>query len=203
MAVCGHRRDGDRRSARARPFSRRRSRTGHGGDPPHERIAAGGRRQISTRHSPSSGAISATAIASASPPASSTSRTARRWPTPRSTACLRTSSSFRIAWSRSFQRSSALRPTSSRGAAARAKRRASRRTAPSRKAGCSSRRSISAKSAHAIAKFERAITIDPRYALAYTGLASAQLAAYEETPVGECAGAGPAERPPSATRGEP
>jgi DNA-binding winged helix-turn-helix (wHTH) protein/Flp pilus assembly protein TadD len=33
----------------------------------------------------------------------------------------------------------------------------------------------------AIAKFERAITIDPRYALAYTGLASAQLAAYEQT----------------------
>jgi DNA-binding winged helix-turn-helix (wHTH) protein/Flp pilus assembly protein TadD len=35
--------------------------------------------------------------------------------------------------------------------------------------------------AQAIAKFERAITVDPRYALAYTGLASAQLAAYEET----------------------
>lgn len=33
----------------------------------------------------------------------------------------------------------------------------------------------------AIANFERAITIDPRYALAYTGLASAQLAAYEST----------------------
>ncbi len=33
----------------------------------------------------------------------------------------------------------------------------------------------------AITKFERAITVDPRYALAYTGLASAQLAAYEET----------------------
>jgi DNA-binding winged helix-turn-helix (wHTH) protein/Tfp pilus assembly protein PilF len=33
----------------------------------------------------------------------------------------------------------------------------------------------------AIANFERAITVDPRYALAYTGLASAQLAAYEET----------------------
>jgi DNA-binding winged helix-turn-helix (wHTH) protein/tetratricopeptide (TPR) repeat protein len=34
---------------------------------------------------------------------------------------------------------------------------------------------------HAIARFERAIAIDPRYALAYTGLASAQLAAFEET----------------------
>jgi tetratricopeptide (TPR) repeat protein len=34
---------------------------------------------------------------------------------------------------------------------------------------------------HAIANFERAISVDPRYALAYTGLASAQLAAYEET----------------------
>jgi DNA-binding winged helix-turn-helix (wHTH) protein len=34
---------------------------------------------------------------------------------------------------------------------------------------------------HAVANFERAITVDPRYALAYTGLASAQLAAYEET----------------------
>jgi DNA-binding winged helix-turn-helix (wHTH) protein/Tfp pilus assembly protein PilF len=34
---------------------------------------------------------------------------------------------------------------------------------------------------HAMAHFERAIAIDPRYALAYTGLASAQLAAYEET----------------------
>jgi DNA-binding winged helix-turn-helix (wHTH) protein/tetratricopeptide (TPR) repeat protein len=33
----------------------------------------------------------------------------------------------------------------------------------------------------AIASFERAIQLDPRYALAYTGLASAQLAAYEET----------------------
>jgi DNA-binding winged helix-turn-helix (wHTH) protein/Flp pilus assembly protein TadD len=33
----------------------------------------------------------------------------------------------------------------------------------------------------AVANFERAITVDPRYALAYTGLASAQLAAYEET----------------------
>ena len=33
----------------------------------------------------------------------------------------------------------------------------------------------------AVSKFERAIAIDPRYALAYTGLASAQLAAYEET----------------------
>ena len=33
---------------------------------------------------------------------------------------------------------------------------------------------------HAIANFERAIRIDPRYALAYTGLASAQLAAYED-----------------------
>src|SRR5258708_1870247 len=33
----------------------------------------------------------------------------------------------------------------------------------------------------AIAKFKRAITVDPRYALAYTGLASAQLAAYEQT----------------------
>jgi DNA-binding winged helix-turn-helix (wHTH) protein/Flp pilus assembly protein TadD len=33
----------------------------------------------------------------------------------------------------------------------------------------------------AIAEFERAITIDPRYALAFTGLASAQLAAYEAT----------------------
>jgi adenylate cyclase len=32
----------------------------------------------------------------------------------------------------------------------------------------------------AIANFERAIRIDPRYALAYTGLASAQLAAYED-----------------------
>ena len=35
--------------------------------------------------------------------------------------------------------------------------------------------------AQAIAKFERAITIDPRYALAYAGLASAQLAAYEQS----------------------
>jgi DNA-binding winged helix-turn-helix (wHTH) protein/Flp pilus assembly protein TadD len=34
---------------------------------------------------------------------------------------------------------------------------------------------------HAIAGFERAITVDPRYALAFTGLASAQLAAYEAT----------------------
>jgi len=34
---------------------------------------------------------------------------------------------------------------------------------------------------HAIAGFDRAITIDPRYALAFTGLASAQLAAYEAT----------------------
>jgi DNA-binding winged helix-turn-helix (wHTH) protein len=33
----------------------------------------------------------------------------------------------------------------------------------------------------AIAKFERAIAVDPRYALAYTGLASAQLAAFEQT----------------------
>ena len=33
----------------------------------------------------------------------------------------------------------------------------------------------------AIAGFDRAITIDPRYALAFTGLASAQLAAYEAT----------------------
>jgi adenylate cyclase len=33
----------------------------------------------------------------------------------------------------------------------------------------------------AIEKFERAIAIDPRYALAYTGLANAQVAAYEET----------------------
>jgi DNA-binding winged helix-turn-helix (wHTH) protein/Tfp pilus assembly protein PilF len=33
----------------------------------------------------------------------------------------------------------------------------------------------------AIAKFEHAIAVDPRYALAYTGLASAQLAAYEQT----------------------
>jgi DNA-binding winged helix-turn-helix (wHTH) protein/Flp pilus assembly protein TadD len=32
----------------------------------------------------------------------------------------------------------------------------------------------------AIANFERAINVDPRYALAYTGLASAQLAAYED-----------------------
>jgi DNA-binding winged helix-turn-helix (wHTH) protein/Flp pilus assembly protein TadD len=32
----------------------------------------------------------------------------------------------------------------------------------------------------AIANFERAIKVDPRYALAYTGLASAQLAAYED-----------------------
>jgi DNA-binding winged helix-turn-helix (wHTH) protein/tetratricopeptide (TPR) repeat protein len=34
---------------------------------------------------------------------------------------------------------------------------------------------------NAVANFDRAITLDPRYALAYTGLASAQLAAYEET----------------------
>ena len=34
---------------------------------------------------------------------------------------------------------------------------------------------------HAIAGFERAIGIDSRYALAFTGLASAQLAAYEAT----------------------
>jgi DNA-binding winged helix-turn-helix (wHTH) protein/Tfp pilus assembly protein PilF len=33
----------------------------------------------------------------------------------------------------------------------------------------------------AIRNFERAITVDPRYVLAYTGLASARLAAYEET----------------------
>jgi DNA-binding winged helix-turn-helix (wHTH) protein/Tfp pilus assembly protein PilF len=33
----------------------------------------------------------------------------------------------------------------------------------------------------AIASFERAVAVDPRYALAYTGLASAQLAAYEAT----------------------
>jgi len=33
----------------------------------------------------------------------------------------------------------------------------------------------------AIASFERAVSIDSRYALAYTGLASAQLAAYEDT----------------------
>jgi len=33
----------------------------------------------------------------------------------------------------------------------------------------------------AVASFERAIELDPRYALAHTGLASAQLAAYEET----------------------
>jgi DNA-binding winged helix-turn-helix (wHTH) protein/Flp pilus assembly protein TadD len=33
----------------------------------------------------------------------------------------------------------------------------------------------------AIASFERAITVDPRYALAWSGLASARLAAYEET----------------------
>src|SRR5262249_13008929 len=33
----------------------------------------------------------------------------------------------------------------------------------------------------AIASFERAIQKDPRYAQGYTGLASAQLAAYEET----------------------
>jgi tetratricopeptide (TPR) repeat protein len=33
----------------------------------------------------------------------------------------------------------------------------------------------------AIASFDRAIQLDPRYALAHTGLASAQLAAYEET----------------------
>jgi DNA-binding winged helix-turn-helix (wHTH) protein/Tfp pilus assembly protein PilF len=34
---------------------------------------------------------------------------------------------------------------------------------------------------HAVVNFERAIKIDPRYVLAYTGLASAQLAAYETT----------------------
>jgi DNA-binding winged helix-turn-helix (wHTH) protein/Flp pilus assembly protein TadD len=34
---------------------------------------------------------------------------------------------------------------------------------------------------HAIANFEQAIRVDPRYALAYAGLASAQLAAYEST----------------------
>jgi len=34
---------------------------------------------------------------------------------------------------------------------------------------------------HAIAKFERAIEIDPHYALAYSGLANAQVAVYEET----------------------
>jgi DNA-binding winged helix-turn-helix (wHTH) protein len=34
---------------------------------------------------------------------------------------------------------------------------------------------------HAIRNFERAISVDPRYALAYTGLANAQVAAYEET----------------------
>jgi DNA-binding winged helix-turn-helix (wHTH) protein/Tfp pilus assembly protein PilF len=34
---------------------------------------------------------------------------------------------------------------------------------------------------HAISKFERAIEIDPHYALAYSGLANAQVAAYEET----------------------
>jgi len=33
----------------------------------------------------------------------------------------------------------------------------------------------------AVGKFERAIAVDPRYALAFTGLASAELAAYEET----------------------
>src|SRR5262249_42145476 len=33
----------------------------------------------------------------------------------------------------------------------------------------------------AIADFERAVAIDPRYALAYTGLASAELASYEST----------------------
>lgn len=36
----------------------------------------------------------------------------------------------------------------------------------------------------ATASFERAIQLDPRYALAHTGLASAQLAAYEETRAG-------------------
>jgi DNA-binding winged helix-turn-helix (wHTH) protein/Tfp pilus assembly protein PilF len=35
--------------------------------------------------------------------------------------------------------------------------------------------------AQAVQRFERAIAVDPRYALAYTGLASANLAAYEET----------------------
>jgi DNA-binding winged helix-turn-helix (wHTH) protein len=34
---------------------------------------------------------------------------------------------------------------------------------------------------HAIENFERAITVDPRYVLAYTGLANARVAAYEET----------------------
>ena len=37
---------------------------------------------------------------------------------------------------------------------------------------------------HAVAKFEGAIAIDPQYALAYAGLANAQLAAYEETRAG-------------------
>ena len=37
------------------------------------------------------------------------------------------------------------------------------------------------ETSQAIAKFERAIAVDSRYALAYTGLASAQLAAYEQT----------------------
>ena len=92
-----------------------------------------------------------------------------------------TSSSCRIASSRSSRRSSAWRPAliaSSGGS----------RETPSLEAyrafteGWLQLETLDVREIpHAIANFERAIAIDPRYALAYTGLASAQLAAYEET----------------------
>ena len=71
----------------------------------------------------------------------------------------------------------------------------------SRKAGCSSRRSTCASCRSAIADFERAVAVDPRYALAYTGLASAEFALVRDDAIGERAGAGSARRARSPTRG--
>ena len=87
----------------------------------------------------------------------------------------------RIRWSLNSRRSSALSATSS--AERRFARDAKPRGVPRVHGGLAavSKRSTCARFHQAIASFERAIAIDPRYALAYTGLASAQLAAYEAT----------------------
>ena len=183
VALRRHRRDRQRRSARAlgrfrvdRPLAR------DGGGAADRRRAARRRRRARACASPSSAAFSATASASASPRASWTSSAARR------VADAKVDGLLDEIFDLQDQVGGAVRARARRGrgdrrgAAAQPRDApASRPTARSWKAGCGSRRSTCASCRSAIADFERAVAIDPRYALAWTGLATAEFASYEST----------------------
>ena len=170
-----HRRDGDQRPDGVPRAPRRGSGAHRRSRPAHRRLDDAPWRATSTSTSSSSAASSAPAIGCGSPRGSWTCRPAPRWPTPRWTAASRTSSISRTASSAQFsaaaRRRDGARAVDAHGRARDIEpRRVPRGVGSARQA----RQPGSGPGRRAAAEgFEHAVRLDPRYAMAYAGLANA------------------------------